>query len=451
MLNIKIIKNIKIEEIIIIIFPFIIITGPALPDTLALVLIIYFLINFYKDKNINFKDDYWILFFFIIFLWFIFISFFAYNIYLSFIDAIIFIRFFLFTLAVYYFCTKNINLFKYILISIFLSTTFVSLDTLFQFYNYETAIGFKGDLFNIYPEGLYGRLSGPFRDLVPGSYLSRFYFFILILFSLNEKIFNNKLLVFIFIIFLGIVFAVIFFSGEQMSVATTLMGYFMIMIFIKQLRKIVFFIVFAGITFIAINKLAHPYYNDFLVIEQTARHEGLIIERYFECKDKPNIECVKQFKKQPPITSILKDFRHSPYGEIYNTSLQMWLNNKITGVGLNNFHEVCTNDLSYNEYHQYFGCGSHPHNYYIQALTESGLPGLILFIFLVLSFFYKFKDFLKYKHQVFGLIILLILFWPIMSTGSFLKNWNMIFTCYLLGITLKINSLNFKNYFKNEE
>ena len=129
----------------------------------------------------------------------------------------------------------------------------------------------------------------------------------------------------------------------------------------------------------------------------------------------------------------------------------MWLNNKITGVGLNNFQEVCTNDLSYNEYHQYFGCGSHPHNYYIQALTESGLPGLILFIFLVLSFFYKFKDFLKYKHQVFGIIILLILFWPIMSTGSFLKNWNMIFICYLLGITLRINSINFKNFFKNEE
>ena len=112
---------------------------------------------------------------------------------------------------------------------------------------------------------------------------------------------------------------------------------------------------------------------------------------------------------------------------------------------------MCTNDLSYNEYHQYFGCGSHPHNYYIQALTESGLPGLILFIFLVLSFFYKFKDFLKYKHQVFGIIILLILFWPIMSTGSFLKNWNMIFICYLLGITLRINSINFKNFFKQIE
>ena len=69
----------------------------------------------------------------------------------------------------------------------------------------------------------------------------------------------------------------------------------------------------------------------------------------------------------------------------------------------------------------------------------------------IIKKFYKFKDFLKYKHQVFGIIILLILFWPIMSTGSFLKNWNMIFICYLLGITLRINSINFKNFFKNEE
>ena len=55
------------------------------------------------------------------------------------------------------------------------------------------------------------------------------------------------------------------------------------------------------------------------------------------------------------------------------------------------------------------------------------------------------------SNVVFGIIILLILFWPIMSTGSFLKNWNMIFICYLLGITLRINSINFKNFFKNEE
>ena len=451
MFSIDIIKKIKIEDLIIIFFPFVIITGPALPDILACVLIFYFLINYYKEKNLNFKDDYWAYFFIAIFLWFVFISFFSYNSYLSFIDSIIFIRFFLFVYAVYYFCAIKTYLINYVLFAILIAISFVTFDTLFQFYNYDHQIGFKGDIFNIYPSGLYGRLNGPFKDFVPGSYLSRFYFFILIIFSLNEKIFNNKLLFFTFVIFLGIIFAVIFFSGEQMSVATTLMGYFIIIIFIKKLRKIVFLILFAGIIFIAINKLAHPYYNDFVIIEQNAKHEGLIIERHFECKDKPNMECVKQFKKQPPITSILKDFRHSPYGEIYNTSLQMWLNNKITGVGLNNFQEVCTNDLSYNEYHQYFACASHPHNYYIQALTESGLPGLILFIFLVLSFFYKFKDFLKYKHQVFGIIILLILFWPIMSTGSFLKNWNMIFICYLLGITLRINSINFKNFFKNEE
>ena len=76
MFSIDIIKKIKIEDLIIIFFPFVIITGHALPDILACVLIFYFLINYYKEKNLNFKDDYWAYFFIAIFLWFVFISFF---------------------------------------------------------------------------------------------------------------------------------------------------------------------------------------------------------------------------------------------------------------------------------------------------------------------------------------------------------------------------------------
>ena len=88
----------------------------------------------------------------------------------------------------------------------------------------------------------------------------------------------------------------------------------------------------------------------------------------------------------------------------------MWQNNKITGIGLNNFEEVCLNDDSYKQYHTNFGCGSHPHNYYLQALVETGLPGLILFTALVLSFFFKLRLFNKNKHDVLGIIILFVLF-----------------------------------------
>ena len=97
--------------------------------------------------------------------------------------------------------------------------------------------------------------------------------------------------------------------------------------------------------------------------------------------------CSKEFKKQPSLITILKDFQNSPYGEIYNTAFQIWKDNKFTGIGLNNFEEVCKNLDRYYIYHKNYGCSSHPHNYYVQALVESGFPGLILFISLMIFFF----------------------------------------------------------------
>ena len=113
---------------------------------------------------------------------------------------------------------------------------------------------------------------------------------------------------------------------------------------------------------------------------------------------------------------------------------------KLTGIGLNNFEEVCKNLDRYYIYHKNYGCSSHPHNYYVQALVESGFPGLLLFISLMIFFLYKFKDFKKNEFHIIGLIILLVIFWPIMSTGSFLKNGNMIFISYLIGIIISMSS-----------
>ena len=90
--------------------------------------------------------------------------------------------------------------------------------------------------------------------------------------------------------------------------------------------------------------------------------------------------CTKQFFVQPSFLTILKNFNQSAYSELYMTSIQMWKDNKITGIGLNNFKKMCKNENLYNQYHKIFGCGTPPHNYYIQALVETGLPGLILFI-----------------------------------------------------------------------
>ena len=155
-MNFNFLKNLKIEEILIILFPFLIITGPAIPDISALLLILIFLYKIYKYKNFKIDNNYWIYIFFIMNLWFIFISFFSYNFNLSIVDSVIFVRFILFTIAITYFFQINENLFQNLLFSIFLATLFVTLDTLFQFYNYNNEDGFKGDIFGIIGNDLYG-------------------------------------------------------------------------------------------------------------------------------------------------------------------------------------------------------------------------------------------------------------------------------------------------------
>ena len=79
-------------------------------------------------------------------------------------------------------------------------------------------------------------------------------------------------------------------------------------------------------------------------------------------------------------------------------------------------------------------CNTHPHNYYLQILIETGLLG---FIFLFSIYFYViYRSFVNLtrllKNQYFSLTEVIILgfyftqLWPVMQHGSFFNNWNSI-------------------------
>ena len=71
-----------------------------------------------------------------------------------------------------------------------------------------------------------------------------------------------------------------------------------------------------------------------------------------------------------------------------------------------------------------------PHNIYIQWLTEGGIIVFLLFI-LYLYYLIKFIIFNNGENiKIISLVIILIMFWPVMSTGSLIKNWYGISTFY---------------------
>ena len=143
---------------------------------------------------------------------------------------------------------------------------------------------------------------------------------------------------------------------------------------------------------------------------------------------------------------FIENFRSSAYGEIYLLSLNMFLDNPFTGVGINNFKYLCNNNDLYKKMMKNYNCASHPHNIYIQWLAEGGLIVFIAFLaylFFIISSIVQNNGEKKYK--VISLVIMLTMFWPIMSTGSLIKNWYGVTTFFIIGMCLCLSKLR-KNF-----
>ena len=114
--------------------------------------------------------------------------------------------------------------------------------------------------------------------------------------------------------------------------------------------------------------------------------------------EESNIQQIKNLVNINPIYltvhPIIKIFENDIYYVFsvmhfnhYLSAIEIFKDNKLFGIGPKNYRKICKNEKYYlNE----FSCSTHPHNYFIQILAETGLIGLFLFSIIYLSFLYLF-------------------------------------------------------------
>ena len=128
----------------------------------------------------------------------------------------------------------------------------------------------------------------------------------------------------------------------------------------------------------------------------------------------------------------IKKLFETSWGSHYVTAFEIYKNNKLFGSGFKSFRSECKkNDYNYEKLNQKLnlnlktsGCSSHPHNLYLEVLSELGIVGFTMFLVVLYftifhPFFKNFHLFIRNKEIIILLSIVLTFIFPLRPTGSF--------------------------------
>jgi O-antigen ligase len=132
------------------------------------------------------------------------------------------------------------------------------------------------------------------------------------------------------------------------------------------------------------------------------------------------------------------------HDSLIRTAYNMFKDQPIFGHGPKMFRIICANEKYATGVSP---CMTHPHNFYIQLLAETGIIGF-LFLFSALSYvvFISLRQFksiiFKQKrpltdYQVCLLAGILIIVWPLTPNGNFFNNWLMVVYSLPIGFYLQ--------------
>ncbi|MDB2497645.1 O-antigen ligase family protein [Alphaproteobacteria bacterium] len=303
-------------------------------------------------------------------------------------EALIWIRFPLFAMATAFWLGADIRL----LLLMFLSTASAIL-LMCGILTAEIAI-----------EGFKSRLSWPYDDLVPGNYLAKVGLPVIVfLTTLSLSLKGSKSLVSGG--FCLLVIGMTMMTGERINFLIALFAALLaVFVWERSWIKRFSYMILVSVIPISIFALFPAIYDRFVV----------------------------SFFNQLPL------YKGGPY---YDAMAPAWLifeQFPTFGIGPGNFRYLCADliqpGLGY-------PCYNHPHNFYLQILSETGSLGLISAVVFIGSIILKcFWASTTNQHALFSVawVIPFALFWPIRSSADFFGQWNNIFLWSAVALALAV-------------
>jgi O-antigen ligase len=127
----------------------------------------------------------------------------------------------------------------------------------------------------------------------------------------------------------------------------------------------------------------------------------------------------------------------SDYYRVMGAGLQLFKTSPLLGIGPATHRELCPKFISQPSD---FRCDNHPHNFYIQFLTETGIFGFLAGVIMIASIIWTcFVGRQKNRKNVVtatAFVVPLGLFFPIASMGDFFGQWNNIFLWSAVALSL---------------
>jgi O-antigen ligase len=370
------------------------------------------------------------------------------------IKSIFFFRFFLLLVIIYFLNNLKLLNLENFFISLTLASLFVSFDVIFQYIFSFNLIGMES--YGHHNTGFFG------DEYIAGGFIQNFSFFSI--FYIAYKFKNKKNLRFITVnlatLFLG---AGILLSGNRMPLILFVIGLLISIFLNKKLRKVLFsslilFLIFFKFMFSYDNHIAVQYksvYSNVSIINN-------VLKNFIETKQKNlgndfKIEKNNEFKNEkikyfPLYPESIFFINPSPHVRLFLTAIDTWKKNVLLGNGIKSFRFDCHN-LSGAEYslqEDVFKfkknrlCSNHPHNYYLEILTETGIIGLsIILTLLTLFIFFIIKSRKNFNGENLGNYILLastislfLEFFPIKTSGSIFTTSNATYIILVVSILL---------------